>query len=300
MIRSFFLITVLFFLCKNPLNAKSLKDSTKTIKKVINIGVPSAAIISLVGINEVWYKNYARSDFHYFDDLKEWNGMDKVGHACTSYHLNKVSHTLFEKNHIKNPLLKSSIYTFGYMLGVELLDGYSTEWGFSIYDVIGNGLGTFLYSIQESKLNSQPFKIKFSSTKTAYATCRPSLLGENRLQQIFKDYNGQTYWVTFNYNELSNKKIKIFEYVDFAFGYSVDGFTGGHNNPEITSCNCAISECNNLRRTSQFIFSLDLNTSKIKNNHPIIGKFLLPFDIIKIPFPAIILNNSKNFRLIYF
>ena len=226
--------------------------------------------------------------------------MDKVGHACTSYHLNKVSHTLFEKNHIKNPLLKSSIYTFGYMLGVELLDGYSTEWGFSIYDVIGNGLGTFLYSIQESKLKSQPFKIKFSSTKTAYATCRPSLLGENRLQQIFKDYNGQTYWVTFNYNELSNKKIKIFDYVDFALGYSVDGFTGGHNNPEITSCNCAISECNNLRRTSQFIFSLDLNTSKIKNNHPIIGKFLLPFDIIKIPFPAIILNNSKNFRLIYF
>ena len=285
MIRSFFLITVLFFLCKNPLYAKSLKDSTKTIKKVINIGVPSAAIISLVGINELWYKNYARSDFHFFDDLKEWNGMDKVGHACTSYHLNKVSHTLFEKNHIKNPLLKSSIYTFGYMLGIDLLDGYSTEWGFSIYDVIGNGLGTFLYSIQESKLKSQPFKIKFSSTKTAYATCRPSLLGENRLQQIFKDYNGQTYWVTFNYNELSNKKIKIFDYVNFAFGYSVDGFTGGHNNPEITSCNCITSECNNLKRTSQFIFSLDLNTSKIKNNHPIIGKFLLPFDIIKIPFP---------------
>ena len=79
MIRSSFLITVLFFLCKNPLNAKSLKDSTNTIKKVINIGVPSAAIISLVGINEVWYKNYARSDFHFFDDLKEWNGMDKSG-----------------------------------------------------------------------------------------------------------------------------------------------------------------------------------------------------------------------------
>ena len=179
MIRVFFLIAVSFFLNTKLFFAKPVKDSTNTIKKVINIGVPSAAVISLVGINEVWYKNYARSDFHFFDDFKEWNGMDKVGHACTSYQLNKFSHTLFEKNNIKNPLLKSSIYTFGYMLGVELLDGYSTEWGFSIYDVIGNGLGTFLYSFQESKLKSQPFKIKFSFTKTPYATCRPSLLGEN-------------------------------------------------------------------------------------------------------------------------
>ena len=101
MIRVFFLIAVSFFLNTKPLFAKPLKDSNNTIKKVINIGVPSAAVISLVGINEVWYKNYARSDFHFFDDFKEWNGMDKVGHACTSYQLNKVSHTLFKKTILK-------------------------------------------------------------------------------------------------------------------------------------------------------------------------------------------------------
>ena len=300
MTRVLFLIAISLILNKNLLYATSQTDSSKTIIKIINIGVPSAAVISLVGINEVWYKNYARSDFHFFDDLKEWNGMDKIGHACTSYQLNKISHSLFKKNNIKKPLLKSSVYTFGYMLGVELLDGYSTEWGFSIYDVIGNGLGTILYTFQERKFKNQPFKIKFSSNKSTYASCRPSLLGENRLQQILKDYNGQTYWLTFNYNELWNKRIKLFDYIDFAFGYSIDGFTGGHNNPEISSCNCLISNCNNLKRTSQFIFSVDLNTSKIKNKHPILGKFLLPFDIVKIPFPAFILNNSKNFKLIYF
>lgn len=300
MIRVFFLIAISLILNKNLLYATSQTDSSKTIIKIINIGVPSTAVISLVGINEVWYKNYARSDFHFFDDLKEWNGMDKIGHACTSYQLNKVSHSLFKKNNIKKPLLKSSVYTFGYMLGVELLDGYSIEWGFSIYDVIGNGLGTMLYTFQERKFKNQPFKIKFSSHKSTYASCRPSLLGENRLQQILKDYNGQTYWLTFNYNELWNKRIKLFDYIDFAFGYSIDGFTGGHNNPEISSCNCLINDCNNLKRTSQFIFSVDLNTSKIKNKHPILRKFLLPFDIIKIPFPAFILNNTRNFRLIYF
>ncbi len=299
MFRAYYFIAFLFFVSIKFSYAIPNKDSNNTKKKIINIGVPSAALISLVGINEIWYKNYPRSGFHFFDDFKEWNGMDKIGHACTSYQLNKVSHTLFEKNNIKNPLLKSSLYTFGYMLGVELLDGYSTEWGFSIYDVIGNGLGTLLYSFQEYKLKNQPFKFKFSSQETPYASCRPSILGENRLQQIFKDYNGQTYWITFNYNELWNKKIKLFDYVDFAVGYSINGFTGGHNNPEIASCDCIISECNNLKRTSQFIFSMDLNASKIKKNHPIIGKFLLPFDIVKIPFPAFIINSSKNFKLIY-
>ena len=184
MTRVLFLIAISLILNKNLLYATSKTDSSKTIIKIINIGVPSAAVISLVGINEVWYKNYARSDFHFFDDLKEWNGMDKIGHACTSYQLNKISHSLFKKNNIKKPLLKSSVYTFGYMLGVELLDGYSTEWGFSIYDVIGNGLGTILYTFQERKFKNQPFKIKFSSHKSTYASCRPSLLGENRLQQI--------------------------------------------------------------------------------------------------------------------
>ena len=102
MTRVLFLIAISLILNKNLLYATSQTDSSKTIIKIINIGVPSAAVISLVGINEVWYKNYARSDFHFFDDLKEWNGMDKIGHACTSYQLNKVSHSLFKKTTSKN------------------------------------------------------------------------------------------------------------------------------------------------------------------------------------------------------
>ena len=66
--------------------------------------------------------------------------------------------TLYLKKTTSKTLLKSSIYTFGYMLGVELLDGYSTEWGFSIYDVIGNGLGTFLYSFKNLNLRVNPLK----------------------------------------------------------------------------------------------------------------------------------------------
>ena len=107
MTRVLFLIAISLILNKNLLYATSQTDSSKTINKNHQYWCSiEAAVISLVGINEVWYKNYARSDFHFFDDLKEWNGMDKIGHACTSYQLNKISHSLFKKNNIKKPLLK--------------------------------------------------------------------------------------------------------------------------------------------------------------------------------------------------
>ena len=279
--------------------AAEIPDTNSKRKLILNTGIASSAAISLIGINHVWYKKYPKTSFHLFDDFKEWNGMDKVGHVCTSYHLNHNSYLLLKKNGISKPLLKSSLYTFSYMMGVEFIDGFSSEWGFSVYDVMANGIGSLMYASQEKCFKKQIFKIKFSSHFSKYNTCRPSLLGETPVQQIFKDYNGQTYWLTFNFNQLLNQKINFFNYVDFAVGYSIDGFTGAHENPVISTCPCHSDQCNNLERKSQFIFSLDLNTEKIKSKNKVLKFLLAPFDIVKIPFPAIIINDTKAFRLIY-
>src|ERR1700733_6253100 len=40
---------------------------------------------SMVGLNVLWYKNYPHSAFHLFNDNKEWQQMDKLGHALTAY-----------------------------------------------------------------------------------------------------------------------------------------------------------------------------------------------------------------------
>ena len=280
-------------------HAAEIADSSSKRELILTTGIASSAAVSLIGINHVWYKNYPKTSFHLFDDFKEWNGMDKVGHVCTSYHLNHYSYLLLKKNGIKKPLLKSSLYTFSYMMGVEFIDGFSSEWGFSIYDVMANGIGSLMYASQQKWFKKQIFKIKFSSHFSEYSSCRPSLLGETPAQQIFKDYNGQTYWLTFNLNQLLNQKINFFNYVDFAVGYSIDGFTGAHENPIIATCPCHYDQCNNLERKSQFLFSLDLNTDKIKSKNKVFKFLLAPFDIVKVPFPAVIINDDKPFRLFY-
>jgi hypothetical protein len=39
--------------------------------------VEAAVTGALVGLNQLWYADYARSDFHFINDNAEWLQMDK-------------------------------------------------------------------------------------------------------------------------------------------------------------------------------------------------------------------------------
>ncbi len=64
-------------------------EYSDTLNKPRLISVVSGASAITIGtmltLNEYWYKDFPRSPLHSFDDSKEWEGMDKVGHGFTSY-----------------------------------------------------------------------------------------------------------------------------------------------------------------------------------------------------------------------
>lgn len=292
-------IVIIFFTCfpviSQALDNPKPKDSIRNKDVLINATLFSATTISYTGLHQLWYKNYYRSKFEFFNDLHEWNYMDKTGHIFSAYHLNNFCYTLLNNQKIKNPLLKSSIYSFTYMTGIEFFDGYSKQWGFSIYDLIANSIGTFLFAFQQEKLKTPIFNLKFSSHMSPMASCRPSLLGKNKVERVFKDYNGQTYWLTVNLNKTFKDKIKAFKFIDIAIGYSIDGFTGARENP---TSNC--SECNNLQQKSVLTFSLDFNANSLKGKNKLLDVFIKTFSIIKIPAPTFIFNQKPSFKLFYF
>jgi hypothetical protein len=45
---------------------------------------------ALVGLNQLWYADYPKSDFHFINDNAEWLQMDKAGHIYSSYHLGRL------------------------------------------------------------------------------------------------------------------------------------------------------------------------------------------------------------------
>ena len=74
-------------------------DSTQNSKrlKAINSVAYVGSATSLVFLNEVWYDQYQKESFHFFNDLKEWKYMDKIGHVCTAYQMNLNSYAIFSK-----------------------------------------------------------------------------------------------------------------------------------------------------------------------------------------------------------
>ena len=292
------IVFVIFILLVLPFwyQAKSI-DSLERKKRLINISLITSSAISFGGLYQLWYKDYPSTTFHFFNDLEEWNYMDKIGHVCTSYHLNKFTYNLLASNKIEKPLLKSSIYSFAYMLGIEAFDGFSQKWGFSNYDIFSNALGTLLFAIQEEKFKYQFVKIKFSSQQSNIAHCRPNLLGKTKLERVFKDYNGQSYWITLNLNKTFKEKIEILKYVDLAIGYTIDGFVGARNN-QIIDCNC--NECNQLNRTSSLLLSLDINLEPLKGKNKLLDVLIKPFSILKFPAPTIVFQQKPIFKPLYF
>jgi hypothetical protein len=221
--------------------------------------------------------------------------MDKAGHISSSYQVARKSHLFLENRNNENSIEKSCFYILFFMLGIEVLDGFSTEWGFSNYDLLSNFIGTGLFYGQEKKFNRQVLKLKFFSHPTEIAKYRPSLLGDNYLQRVFKDYNGQTYWISLDFNSKIQEKYKLFKYLNLSLGYSIDGFTGARYNPNL---NCL--ECDNLSRQSQYIISFDLDLSEIKTENKFLKLFLNSFSVIKFPAPAILIQNKSQFKWLYF
>ena len=290
-----FLLLAIIIQTSYSAQEKRCRDSITKKNIILNSTALGATSLSYFGLYNLWYKKYPQTSFHFFNDLDEWNYIDKMGHVFSSYQVARKSHLFLDKKNIEHPLEKSCFYSLFFMMGIEVLDGFSTEWGFSNYDLISNFIGTGLFYIQEKKFNTQFLKLKFSSHLSPYATCRPTLLGNSFQENIFKDYNGQTYWITFDFNTRIQQKFKIFKYINLALGYSIDGFTGARYNPNL---NCA--ECNNLKRQSQYILSFDLDLTEIETKNKFLKLFFNAFSIIKFPTPALLIQSESQFKLLYF
>ncbi|WP_298238875.1 DUF2279 domain-containing protein [uncultured Algibacter sp.] len=264
-------------------------------RNAVIISETSLASISLIGLNQLWYADFERSKFHTVNDNNEWLQMDKVGHVFTSYQLAKHGAQILNWSGVKkqDQLLYGATLGFGFLAAVEVLDGYSQEWGFSWGDILANGIGTSVYIGQELLWNEQRIAIKYSFHQTNFADKRPDKLGESFLEQVLKDYNGQTYWLSANLHSFF-KKSKIPKWLNVAFGYSGEGMLYGSK----TTDNQII---NGNDRYRQFYLSLDLNLIAIQTNSKFLRTIFDIFNMIKIPFPSLEFNKNRCvFHLFYY
>ena len=277
-----------FLLPSDSLNLK--RQNTVIISEAV------LATGTLVGLNQLWYADFPRSDFHFINDNSEWLQMDKAGHAFSSYHLGRFGSEMLEWSGAskKKQLIYGAGLGFAFLTAVEVLDGYSSQWGASTGDIVANASGTALYVSQELIWKEQRITPKFSFHTTKYADLRPEVLGSSFSEQILKDHNGQTYWLSINLHSFV-KDSKIPKWLNLALGYGAEGMISGNEQ------NNNLFLASNPKRFRQFYFSLDVDLTKIKTNSPFLKTIFSILNTIKIPAPTIefVHFNDIKYHLIY-
>ncbi|MGY0392082.1 DUF2279 domain-containing protein [Bizionia sp. KMM 8389] len=251
---------------------------------------------SLLALNQLWYADYPRSDFHTLDDTSQWLQMDKLGHVYSAYQLGRQGANVLKWSGVseKNQLLYGGTLGFTFLTAVEIFDGFSEEWGFSWGDMGANATGTALFIGQELLWKEQRITLKYSFHRTQYASQRPEVLGNGFSEEFLKDYNGQTYWLSLNLHAFFDES-KLPTWLNLALGYGADGMLSGSN--ETTDLSIS-----NQNRVRQFYLSLDVDLSRIKTKSHVLKTVFEIFNTIKVPFPAVEFNTDTGFKLhgIYF
>lgn len=259
-------------------------------KKAVYITEGAVLGATLIGLNQLWYKDYKKSKFHFINDNDEWLQMDKVGHMYSSYHLGRAGAEALQWSGAskKEQLIYGSTLGLGFLTAVEVFDGFSEEWGASSGDILANISGTALYISQELLWNEQRITPKFSYHKTNFPSLRPNTLGETSLEQLLKDYNGQNYWLSFNIHSFTKLEF-VPKWLNIALGYGGSGMLFGTKKDALTN-----GYIQNEYR--QFYLSLDVDLTKIETKSHFLKTIFTVFNTLKIPAPTLQLNSNKDFR----
>ncbi|HET6989921.1 MAG TPA: DUF2279 domain-containing protein [Bacteroidia bacterium] len=241
---------------------------------------------TLIGLSQLWYKDYPRSKFHSFNDNSEWLQMDKCGHAISAYTVGRYGMRLLEWGGVeqKKAIWYGGLTGFAYQGVIEVFDGFSSGWGFSVGDISANAIGSGILIGQELLWKEQRVTLKFSFHKSTFPQYRPDLLGSNWNEQLIKDYNAQTYWLSFNISSFLSHETKFPKFLNLALGYGATGMTGGKSNPVMYNSS---GNTITFERARQYYLSFDLDLTKIPTHSPFLKAVFETIGFLKIPAPGI-------------
>ena len=282
------------FILLNTLSQPTL--SAQQIKKRVK-GIAVANVVGysaiMVGLNAAWYAGYPRSHFHFFDDNAEWMQVDKVGHFYSAYIESRASMELWRWTGIER---KKRIWFGGlsgmvYQSAIEIMDGFSTEWGFSWGDFSANVAGSALLIGQELAWNDQRIKIKFSFHKNNYGdaqlnTRANEIYGKTLGERFIKDYNGQSYWASANLKSFLPQS-NLPAWLAVAFGYGADGMFGARGNVAKDKNGNVTFDRSDIQRYRQWYLAPDIDFTKIKTHKKGIRFLFTVLSAFKFPTPSL-------------
>ena len=283
----------------DSLQNSSVKDTLRNRKIILALAGGTVYSASLYGFSQLWYRDYPQSGFHFFNDNKEWMGADKLAHVMTSYYVGKLGYEAWHwagLNENKATWI-GGMSGFFYLTAIEILDGFSAQWGASPGDLAANTLGSALFIGQQLAWHDQKVLLKWSYHSTGFAKYRPDLLGRNFAQQMGKDYNGHTYWLSANLHSFTGKDSKIPRWLNIAIGYGATGMTGASSN----ATDYLGKPIPSFERQQLFYISPDIDLTHIQTQSVLLKWVFEAIGFLKLPLPALQFSGKGiKFKPMYF
>ena len=266
----------------------------------LSIGIPAAYGATMSALSVAWYDQNERNRFHFFNDAKEWQQVDKLGHSHTAY---------FETYWMMQSLRwagvdKKKSRWIGAALGftiqssIELFDGFSEKWGASGWDLLANFAGTGLCLSQDAFWGEQRIRSKFSFHEVNHADAMLSqranaLYGTIPLERLLKDYNGIVTWLSINPVSFmrDQERQRPLSWLNIAIGYGASGMYGGFDNTW-TDENGNFIERQDVDRCRRFFISPDIDFERIPVQKKGWKMLMGVLNIFKCPAPALEVNTK--------
>lgn len=287
-----FFILLFTTLCAQAQQADSINDhGYRADNRVRNIALVSGAAYgaALYGLNKAWYEEFPRTKFHFFNDNAEWKQLDKAGHFYSAFHISQASIHLLQKAGItqKKANFWGGMMGFLILAPIEILDGYSAQYGASWGDLVANAVGSGTAMAQYMIWNEARIKPKYSFTPTSLAAKRPNVLGDGFHEEFLKDYNGQTYWLSIDVYAFLPSRSKFPKWLNFVFGYGVENIVYANDQQNLT-------QGYNAHR--QYYFGIDFDLSHFTGKSKVVNTLIYVVDLIHLPAPTLEYNRSGGLK----
>lgn len=271
----------------------SLTGQKTDMRSLRTFAISSSVVYgaSLVGLSQLWYRDSERQSFRFFNDNAEWKQVDKLGHFFSTFYLSYGTSQVLQSFHVKprKADLIGAITGFGLLLPIELFDGYSNAYGASAGDLIANAAGPGFYLLQTHLWSEVRLYPKFSFHQTRYAGLRPEVLGKGLTEEILKDYNGQTYWLSVDLDKFT----RFPKWLNLAVGYGAEGMVYARDRQN------RITGLGEPYR--QYYLSIDLDVTAINTRSKVLKTVLFFVNMVKIPAPTLqVTKNGLTFNPFYF
>ncbi len=281
---------------RKPVNSFLDFPASPDKKRLTGVCVGGMGVYSgiMVGAGVAWYGRDKLTSFHWFEDVGEWNQIDKGGHIFAPYLITTWSYNLLRWSGMKNTPAALVAGAFGFLSFsmIEVPDGLHPKYGASWSDIVFNFGGAALATAQYLAWKEQRILFKYSYCNVVYPRGElreraNALYGDNFGEKILKDYNGVSFWLSFNLHSF-NHAIKP-PWLNIAFGYAAGNLYGGFENKWIDK-NGVYHDRSDVKRYRRFFISIDADYTKFRVNSKA-GKMILGIlNIIKLPMPALEFN----------